>query len=332
MEINFFELPLIKLITIFLVLSFMTTKDWQVEKEKIWAITRSVLENDQLKNMRNGVKSRSYWKVFEKLLLNFVFFLKIVGLYSKGHAKALDLKINHFSLAYSELPEPFNNYKILHLSDLHLDSDMQLSNEISKKIKDLEYDVCVMTGDYRLAAYGGFKNVIKPMQNIMAHINAKDGIFATLGNHDTYLMVEEFEKLGIKFLHNDTRKIIKQGSQISITGTDDVHSYFTDQAVVELEKENHDFKIALVHSPELFDLAADNNYSLYLCGHTHGGQICLPNGKALIAHLYNGKDYVKGLWEYKKMIGYTSTGCGTSGIPVRINSESEITLFTLKKN
>jgi len=304
---------------------------WDIEKEKIWAHTRSVLENDQLKNMRNGVKSRSYWKLFEYLLTNFSIGLKLFGLYDKGHRRALDIKINKITLEFDNLPQSFNGYKILQLSDLHLDSDMQLSQIITERIQTLNYDLCVMTGDYRLAAYGGFKNIIRPLRNIINSIRAKDGIYAILGNHDTYLMVEEFEKMGINFLNNQSIDIINTSDKISITGTDDVHSYFTDQAVVEMEKKNDAFKIALVHSPELYDVAADNNYSLYLCGHTHGGQICLPNGKALIAHLYNGKEYIKGLWKYKQMYGYTSTGCGTSGIPVRINSDSEITLFELKQ-
>jgi hypothetical protein len=87
----------------------------------------------------------------------------------------------------------------------------------------------------------------------------------------------------------------------------------------------------LVHSPELFDLAAVNGYKLYLCGHTHGGQICLPGGIPVIRHLYNGKKYYRGLWQYNGMKGYTSEGCGTSGIPIRYNSHSEVTLFTLKQ-
>ena len=308
----------------------MTSIQWNVEKEKIWAHTRSVLENDQLKNMRNGVKSRSYWKLFERLLLAFSLVLKIVGLYNKGHQRALNIQLNSVDLNFKNLPKAFHNYKILHLSDLHLDSDMKLSHSIAQKLKGLDYDLCVMTGDYRLAAYGGFKNVIKPLKVILNQIKAKDGIYATLGNHDTYLMVEKFEKLGMHFLNNMTVEIRRKSEKICITGTDDVHSYFTDQAVVELEQDNDAFKIALVHSPELYDLAADNNYSLYLCGHTHGGQICLPGGKALIAHLYNGKKYIKGLWKYKQMFGYTSTGSGTSGIPIRINSDAEITVFTLQ--
>ena len=55
------------------------------------------------------------------------------------------------------------------------------------------------------------------------------------------------------------------------------------------------FKIILVHSPELYDIAANNGYNLYLSGHSHGGQICLPYGIPVITHLYDGRKYYRGV-------------------------------------
>ena len=68
-----------------------------------------------------------------------------------------------------------------------------------------------------------------------------------------------------------------------------------------------------------------------LCGHTHGGQICLPGGIPIFTHLYSGRKFYRGLWNYGNMKGYTSPGCGAVAIPVRFNSQSEIALITLKK-
>ena len=304
--------------------------DWQAENVKIWANTRSFLENDNFKNKRDGVKSRKYWKFFSNLLKLFTFGLKFLGAYRKAYDKALNVKTNIIELEYNNLPEQFDGFKILHLTDLHIDIAPNVDKKIIEAITDLDYDICLMTGDYRNSEYGSFKAIKKPLTNLVNHIKAKEGIIATLGNHDTYLMVDFFESIGIKVLPNQTIDIVRGNRKISITGVDDVHSYYTDQAVMALEQEINNFKIAMVHSPEIFDIAADNNYSLYLCGHTHAGQICLPKGKPLITHLYNGKEYYKGLWKYKQMYGYTSNGCGTSGIPIRINTQSEVTLFELK--
>jgi predicted MPP superfamily phosphohydrolase len=79
----------------------------------------------------------------------------------------------------------------------------------------------------------------------------------------------------------------------------------------------------------MFDVAADNGYRLYLCGHTHGGQICLPGGIPIILHLRHGRRYYRGLWHYGRMTGYTGQGAGTVGLPVRFNTQSEITVLRL---
>jgi predicted MPP superfamily phosphohydrolase len=144
-------------------------------------------------------------------------------------------------------------------------------------------------------------------------------------------MVRHLEEMGIRVLANETAIICRNEEKIAVTGIDDPHYYYTDQAVSSLEEEIAGFKIVLAHSPELYDLAADNDYSLYLCGHTHGGQICLPGGIPIFTHLYGGRRFYRGLWYYANMQGYTSQGCGASAIPIRFNTQSEIALITLRK-
>ena len=88
----------------------------------------------------------------------------------------------------------------------------------------------------------------------------------------------------------------------------------------------------MIHSPELVPEAASAGMSLYLAGHTHGGQICLPGGLPIICHMAAPRRYATGLWRKGGMIGYTSTGVGTSGLPVRFNSRSEVALITLRRD
>ena len=89
--------------------------------------------------------------------------------------------------------------------------------------------------------------------------------------------------------------------------------------------------VLLSHTPEIYRQAAHAGFDLMLCGHTHGGQICLPGGYPLILHVRHGRRYYRGLWRYKGMTGFTSQGCGTIGIPIRFNTVSEATLITLLK-
>jgi predicted MPP superfamily phosphohydrolase len=86
----------------------------------------------------------------------------------------------------------------------------------------------------------------------------------------------------------------------------------------------------LVHSPEAALLAAEAGFALYLCGHTHGGQICLPGGIPVITNIQYRRRFASGPWRCGEMIGYTSRGLGTSGLPVRFFSRGEIALITLR--
>ena len=253
-----------------------------------------------------------------------------MGLYARGHRNAKDVSVTDVEIPFQNLPKSFDGYKILHLTDLHLDCVKGIENIICEKIKDLNYDLCVITGDYREKIHGTFKQILTPMKGIARAVEAKDGMLAVLGNHDSYLMVDHLESMGIDVLTNETVSISRGKEQIVISGIDDPNCYYTDQALCCLEEEFNAFKIALVHSPELYDIAVKNNYDLYLCGHTHGGQICLPGGIPLITHVPHGRRYYRGLWQCHNMMGYTSQGCGSSGIPVRYNTHAEIALLTLK--
>ena len=303
-----------------------------VDKDKrlVWATTRAYLENDNFKRKRFGGKRKSHWTMFERMVRFFSIFLKIGPLYRIGKKNARNVVVNYYDLFFDNLPAAFDGYRIIQLTDLHLDCIPGIEDIISERLSELEYDLCVITGDYREQTHGGFKQILGPMKTIIDSFKPKDGAVAILGNHDTWLMIENFEQMGLRVLVNETIKINKEGAIINITGVDDPNTYYTDSALKSLEEDHPGFKILLAHSPELFDLAQQNSYQLYLTGHTHGGQICLPGGIALVTHLKNGKKYYKGVWNINGMTGLTNQGCGASGIPIRFNTQSEIAFITLK--
>ncbi len=303
----------------------------KIHHRTVWAATRSMLETDLAKRQRNGVKTKRNWKLFSLLTRGFCFALKITGMRQRGWDNALNIALNEHEVFFDNLPQAFDGYSILFMSDLHLDSQPELSERIKKLIEDKQFDLCLLAGDYRKHIMGSYKSIRKSFREISRNIHAKDGILAILGNHDTYLMVEPMEKDGIEFLINEHKSIERNGEKINITGADDPYYYFTDSAIHCLEHKPPGFSIALVHTPELFDIAADHNYSLYLCGHTHGGQVCLPGGYPLITHLSHGRKFYKGFWKSGKMQGYTSTGTGTSGLSVRFNSQGEVVVLRLRR-
>jgi len=83
--------------------------------------------------------------------------------------------------------------------------------------------------------------------------------------------------------------------------------------------------------PEMADYADEAGYALYLCGHTHGGQICLPGGRSLITSLRRCRHAASGLWSQGSMTGYISRGLGVSNPPIRFNTRGEVVLITLRR-
>ena len=88
--------------------------------------------------------------------------------------------------------------------------------------------------------------------------------------------------------------------------------------------------ILLSHTPEAYRHAAHADFDLMLCGHTHGGQICLPGGRPLLTDASSPRRFARGAWRYHAMTGYTATGSGTSLVDVRLNCPPEVTLHTLR--
>ena len=253
------------------------------------------------------------------------------ALYERGVRNALDIKLKRIELKFENLPSEFDGYRILQLSDPHVDFLAGPLDTALELISGEQVDLCVLTGDYRKRVSGPFEHILPAFERLMARSRSRNGIYAILGNHDCADMAEAFENLGIDVLINETRSLRRGEAQIHVTGTDDVHYYYTDAARAALETAPDGFKIALIHSAELADIAADAGFSLYLAGHTHGGQVCLPGGMPIITHMGRHRRYASGLWRHGSMTGYTTTGIGVSGLPVRFNTRGEVVLITLRR-
>ena len=259
--------------------------------------------------------------------------LKLVGLWRRGVANGIDVRRNTLALDLPRLPAAFDGYRILHIADPHFDAAPGLGEAILRSVAGAEVDLCVLTGDYRAAVLGPFTEtaILPTLAALRATVRAADGFLATLGNHDPGDIAPHLERLGFEMLLNRSRRIRRGAQQITVTGVDDVHRYYTPAAAAALAA--HDparFGIALVHSPEFAGEAAAAGYDLYLCGHTHGGQVCLPGGRALITHLSRHRDLYSGLWRHRGMVGYTSRGAGPSALPVRFNCPPEVTEIHLR--
>lgn len=308
----------------------LTMKHTKINPRQLWATNRFRMESDNLKSKRYGGKTHHHWYIFLYSVKLFQFLLKITGLYKRGVKNSNDIVLTKREMFFKDLPKSFDGFVIVQLSDLHIENHPDLEKKVIDLLENESIDLCALTGDYQVGLHGPMSNSVNRIKLLVENIKSKYGFTGILGNHDSCHVVDSLEEMGINMLINESQWIEKGNEKIQIIGTDDVHYYFTDQCTFALERSNKGFTIALVHSPEVYDTAADAGANLYLCGHTHAGQICLPGGVALIKHLNYGKKYYKGQWEYKKMQGITSSGVGTSGIPVRFNTKGEVVHITLR--
>ncbi len=256
--------------------------------------------------------------------------LKATGLYWRGAKNAARVCVKRNRVAAHALPPAFDGFTILHLSDLHCDMSERAMRRVDELVGTLPCDLCVITGDFRGPTFGPFEAALATVAGLRAKIASP--VLAVLGNHDSARMVPGLEAMDIKVLSNECETIARGDAAIHVAGVDDPHFYRADNiekasAAIPLE----DYAILLAHTPEIYRQAAHAGFNLLLCGHTHGGQICLPGGIAITLDSALPRHMGKGAWQHHDMHGYTSVGAGASVVPVRFNCPPEITLHTLQR-
>lgn len=256
--------------------------------------------------------------------------LKFFGIYQIGHRNTLRLRTEQNEVFFDELPESFDGFRILHISDTHIDGNPELLPILQDQIRTLECDLCVITGDFREGTFEDYEIPARKMVELCSSLTAP--VYAVLGNHDCIEMVPLLEAGGIRVLLNEKAVLDRNTEKIYLLGVDDPHYYETDNLEKAIQDVPDDaFSILLAHSPQIFRKAAYCGIGFYLCGHTHGGQICLPGGHPVLANTSCRKGQRKGAWQYHELPGYTSRGAGTSSVSVRFNCPPEITVHTLRQ-
>jgi len=274
--------------------------------------------------------------------------------------------IDGFKLTTLELSSPtiskeFDGFTLVQLTDFHfgpitprehLERAISISNECKP-------DIYVLTGDFlqlhSTNLYSFLSTEISPkmfkrkkhrrkvlsfakeLAEIFSSLQAPDGIFAILGNHD-YLEGKDtiLRQLPLRWLNNKSAKIIRGDSSISISGIDDHKCGVPELGKVtkEILENSSELRLLLAHNPDVVisdDKENLRHYDLTLCGHTHGGQICLPGGFPLTTQTKQRK-FVKGLHDALGTKLYISSGTGFGGIRLRLFCPPEIVCIRLRKN
>lgn len=275
---------------------------------------------------------RTRWRkaAFNRLLDVFGLALRLTPLDTRGRRNALAVRRVELEFAVPGLPPAFDGYRLLHVSDTHLDVFPEIAEAAHQLLDGVEVDLLAVTGDVHGEPRAPIEQSSDLLMRALRGVRVHGPRLAVLGNHDAIEMVAALERLGFEVLINRSVSIERDGERLTVTGLDDVHHFYSDAAHAALRAPAAPCRIALVHSAEMADHAAAAGYALYLAGHTHGGQICLPGGRPLITQLTRCRHAAVGLWREGGMIGYTSCGLGVSPPPVRFNCRGEVTLITLR--
>lgn len=255
--------------------------------------------------------------------------LRLTGMTRRGEANVLDFQVRHNHLRLPHLPDAFEDFTLLHLSDLHLDVLDAFPERLAEKVRNLDYDICVLTGDYRFLTHGSDSAALRGLERLCRDINRDT--YAILGNHDSILMARPIESMGVKLLLNEHVCLRRGEDAIYLAGVDDPHYFSADNLESAYANIPDDaVSLLLAHSPEIYRHAAYVGFDFMMCGHTHGGQICLPGSISLSYNSSAPRFTGVGAWMFDMMQGYTSAGTGSSVVPARFNCPPEITLHHLR--
>jgi predicted MPP superfamily phosphohydrolase len=256
--------------------------------------------------------------------------LRLAGLAARGRANFLDVRVVENDVRLPGLPEEFEGFRLLQVTDLHFDLDHALVGVIEPLLARTPHDLAVVTGDYADHEAGHFEECLDGIQR-MARCLAP-GSLAILGNHDLLEIVPHLEAAGLRVLLNENARHERGRGRIWFAGIDDPHFYRThDLAAARRGIAPGETSVLLSHSPCTYREAEQAGFAFMLSGHTHGGQICLPGGFALVRNGRCPPHIAAGPWTHGRLRGYTSRGTGACGVAARFNCPPEITVHVLRR-
>src|ERR1019366_1493914 len=113
--------------------------------------------------------------------------LKLTGLYWRARRNAERIIVRRNDVRFAALPALFDGYTILHISDMHVEMSEAAMQHLIELVDGEQYDLCVLTGDYRGKTFGPFEAALDGLAKVRTHL--KPPIYGVLGNHDIIQMV-----------------------------------------------------------------------------------------------------------------------------------------------
>ena len=284
--------------------------------------------------MKQKLKSSKKLKIFALCLLCI-----IIGFLGYNIIQNQHFEVNEITIKCETLPDDFQGYKIVQVSDLHNAEFGENNSDLLSAIKEQSPDIIVVTGDI----VDSRRTDVQIARDFVNNASEIALVYYVTGNHEARVLAEdEIDNVELNknviVLHNKDILLEKGKSVIQLIGVDDPDykavKDSTEYMNKRLEKycNNEYFKILLSHRPELFEVYVENNMNIVLSGHAHGGQFRLPFiGGVIAPHQGLFPTYDSGVYTKNHTNMVISRGLGDSIIPLRINNPPELVVVTLDK-
>lgn len=246
-----------------------------------------------------------------------------------------DLEISRYEVASQKLPESFDGFKIVQLSDLHGAEFGEDGMGLVEKVKELEPDIIALTGDFVTD-----EGDLAAVEKLAARLVKLCPVYFVSGNHEfgSGLAIKVrniLERAGVKYLSNEYLTINRGDDEILLGGVEDPLAYADMLSPDELAQKMNDaapdaFKILLGHRNYWMTEYPELPVDLIFCGHAHGGLIRIPGVGGLIGtdrRLF--PDFDAGQFNNGRYTLIVSRGLGNS-VPIpRIFNRPEIVCVEL---
>jgi predicted MPP superfamily phosphohydrolase len=236
------------------------------------------------------------------------------------------------------LPAALDGLTVLHLSDFHAGTP-SLNVRAMRKAAVLgaawQPDLVALTGD--ILSHGRARDaVVTAMEGLRPPL----GTYAVLGNHDVGdtndpfsrgIVIEDWGSAAVTVLRDSAAVVEFGGQEIEIAGVDpELFAERRNRPAELLFSRPGAFRILLSHFPDVPAEMPPGTCALALCGHLHGGQICLPTPRGKLRLSHRSYRYDEGVYEEPETTVVVSRGLGTTLIPFRVMARPEVCLLRLR--
>ena len=255
-------------------------------------------------------------RILTEILFGVALLASLYGVINSGM-----IRVTRINLELPNLPAQWRGKTAVWVSDTHLGQvrNYKFAHHIATMVQNLHPDIIFIGGDLYDGVAGDLDKMIEPF----SRISTPHGTYFITGNHEEFSenarYLQAVRHAGIRVLNNEMINL----NGLQIIGVDYRDSRSEQQFRMILKQigiDRNKPSILLKHSPQNLQIAKEQGLSLQLSGHTHQGQLFLF--RWITSRVYHGYDY--GLKWFGDLLVYTSSGAGTWGPPMRVDTNPEI--------